>query len=231
MRLRTASLAIALLLAVSTSFAASFDCNRARTQAEKLICADPLLGRLDDALAFNYRAMLTVDVGRSTRSLRAEQLGWLSRRNQCKDVQCLVQAYRVRIDETCEYGVVSGVHPPCSLAEDIIAGPVEARVPVTSVCPISERELPGVWARKSGTGFHEEMAFESEAGSRRFDSWLHQRPEISGGSWSLQNCVIHIEHPSLRALDSKLRVLDYSKGVLSLKDQGAHRTIVYVWTP
>ena len=231
MRLRTAPLAIALLLAATTSFAASFDCNRARTQVEKLICADPLLGRLDDTLVLNYRAMLTVDVGQSTQSLRAEQLGWLSRRNQCKDSQCLVEAYRVRIDETCEYAVISGVHPPCSLAEDILPGPVEARAPVTRVCPITERELLGAWARKSGTGFHEEMAFESEAGSRRFDSWLHQRPEISAGSWSLENCVIHIGHPSVRALDSTPRVLGYSKGVLSLKDQGAQRTIVYVRTP
>ena len=83
----------------------------------------------------------------------------------------------------------------------------------------------------SGTGFHEEMAFESEAGSRRFHSWLHQRPETSAGPWSLENCVIHIGHPSARALDSTPRVLGYSKGVLSLKDQGAQRTIVYVRTP
>ena len=75
------------------------------------------------------------------------------------------------------------------------------------------------------------MAFESEAGSRRFDSWLHQRPEISAGSWSLENCVIHIGHPSVRALDSTLRVLGYSKGVLSLKDQCAQRTIDYLGTP
>jgi uncharacterized protein len=148
MRLRTAPLAIALLFAATKCFAASFDCSRARTQVEKLICADPLLGRLDDTLALNYRAMLTVDVGQSKQSLRAEQLGWLSRRNQCKDSHCLVEAYRVRIDETCEYGVVS-----------------------------------------------------------------------------------HIGHPSVRALDSTLRVLGYSKGALSLKDQGAQRTIVYVRTP
>jgi uncharacterized protein len=58
MRLRTAPLAIALLFAATTCFAASFDCSRARTQVEKLICADALLGRLDDTLALNYRAML-----------------------------------------------------------------------------------------------------------------------------------------------------------------------------
>jgi uncharacterized protein len=201
------TLAIALLLVTSTSFATSFDCTRARTQVEKLICADLFLGRLDEALALNYGAMLTVDVGRSAQSLRAEQLGWLSRRNRCKDVQCLVQAYSLRIDETCEYGVASGVHPTCSLAENILSRQVQASASGPNVCPITPRELLGHWRRTSDSGFHEEMAFESEAGSRRFDSWLHARPEFLGGSWSLDNCAIHIGHPSLRRLDSTLDVL------------------------
>ena len=118
--LHMALLAIALLLGTNQGFATSFDCTRARGQVEKLICADPLLGRLDDALAVNYAAMLTVDMGRSTQSLRAEQLGWLARRNRCKDSQCLVDAYKERVDETCEYGVASGVHPPCSMADDVV---------------------------------------------------------------------------------------------------------------
>lgn len=142
-----------------------------------------------------------------------------------------MEAYSARIDETCEYGVASGVHPTCSLAEDVFARHAVARPPGPGACRITERQMLGHWRRTSDSGFHEEMAFESEAGSRRFDSWLHGRPEFSGGSWSLENCAIHIGHPSLRGLDSTLRVLSYSKGVLSLRDQRTQQAVVYVRMP
>ena len=227
----TALLGVALLLVTNAGFGASFDCTRARSQVEKLICADPLLGRLDEALSANYGGMLTVDLGRSTQSVRAEQLGWLARRNRCKDVQCLVAAYKERVDETCEYGVASGVHPICAMAEDVIARHVDAKPPGPAACPITERELLGSWRRTSAGGFHEMMAFESEAGKRRFDSWLHDRPEFSGGTWSLENCVVHISHPSEHPFDSRLHVLRYSKGVLSLRDRQTQQAVVYVRLP
>jgi uncharacterized protein len=227
----TALLAVALLLITNAGFAASFDCTKARSQVEKLVCADPLLGQLDETLALNYGAMLTVDLGRSAQSVRAEQLGWVARRNRCKDVPCLVEAYKARVDETCEYGVAAGVHPICSLAEDVMAQHVQAKTTGPGDCQLTEREMLGHWSRTSRSGFHEEMAFESDAGSRRFDSWLHGRPEFSGGSWSLENCAIHIRHPSLRSLDSTLHVLSYRKGVLSLRDQRTQQAVVYVRMP
>jgi uncharacterized protein len=223
-------LAVAWAMAGTPGFAASFDCRKAGTPVEKLVCADPVLGRLDEALDANYQAMLTVDVGRSRQALRSEQLDWLARRNRCKDAQCLLQAYRERVDETCDYGVASGVHPPCSPADDVLAQRAEGQAPAGS-CPITERGLVGAWARQSGSGSHDKMAFESEAGSRRFDSWLHRRPDISGGSWSFENCAIRIGHPSLRRLDSTLQVLGYRKGVLSLRDLDSRQPAVYVRMP
>ena len=197
---------------------------------ENLICADPLLGRLDETLAFNYDAMLTVDLGRSRQSLRAEQLAWLARRNRCKDVQCLLEAYKARVDETCEYGVAAGVHPSCSMTEDVMAHQVQARTE-RNACQLTEREMLGQWRRISTGGFHEEMAFESDTGRRRFDSWSHGRPEFSGGSWSLENCAIHIGHSSLRSLDSTLDVVSYRKVMLSLRDQRTQQAAVYVRMP
>lgn len=104
----------------TSSFAVSFDCTKASTTVEKMICTDQLLGRLDDALAHNYKGMLTSNFGGSKADLRKEQLKWLGDRNKCKDSACLVNAYRKRVDETCDYGVVSGVHPECTLSEDVL---------------------------------------------------------------------------------------------------------------
>jgi uncharacterized protein YecT (DUF1311 family) len=119
---RATLLAIAFVFLVPAAATASFDCDKARTYVEKTVCADPLLGRLDEALARNYDAMLAADLGATRQSLRNEQFRWLATRNQCGSTQCLVDVYRARVDETCDYGVASGVHPDCMPSEDVLAG-------------------------------------------------------------------------------------------------------------
>lgn len=111
--------ALTALFVSSSAFAVSFDCAKASTFAEKTICSDPLLRKLDDALSSNYKAMLGADFGGSVESLRNDQRKWIANRNKCTTRECLVATYRERIDETCDYGVVSGVHPECIHAEDV----------------------------------------------------------------------------------------------------------------
>lgn len=102
------------------TWAPSFDCAKASTVAEKTICADPLLGKFDGALSENYKYMLASDIGDGARNdLKATQKKWLAERNKCTDSQCLATSYRKRIDEVCEYPVVSGVHPVCTASNDI----------------------------------------------------------------------------------------------------------------
>jgi uncharacterized protein YecT (DUF1311 family) len=97
------------------SWSPSFDCAKASTFAEKSICTDTLLGKFDGALAENYKYMLASDIGDGARNdLKATQRKWLLERNKCTDNQCLANAYRKRIDEVCEYPVVSGLHPDCT---------------------------------------------------------------------------------------------------------------------
>ncbi|MDP1770900.1 MAG: hypothetical protein Q8L15_01345 [Methylobacter sp.] len=98
----------------------SFDCKKASTFSEKTICSDPLLGKLDGALSENYKYMLGSDIGDGARSeLKSTQKTWLSDRNKCKDSQCLIDSYKKRIDEVCEYPVISGIHPECTSSSDI----------------------------------------------------------------------------------------------------------------
>lgn len=113
------SVMMLFLMSSSSAFAVSFDCSKASTFVEKEICSDSLLGRLDDALSENYKGMLESDFGNSKNSLKTEQRKWLADRNECTNNKCLVDSYRKRIDETCDYAVVSGVHPECTMSDDI----------------------------------------------------------------------------------------------------------------
>lgn len=102
------------------SWSPSFDCAKASTFSEKAICTDTLLGKLDGALAENYKHMLASDIGDGARNdLKATQRRWLAERNKCTDNQCLASAYRKRIDEVCEYPVISGAHPVCTNSDEI----------------------------------------------------------------------------------------------------------------
>jgi uncharacterized protein len=112
------SILIFSLIFSSSAFAVSFDCSKASTFVEKEICSDPFLGKLDDALSSNYKAMLGAN-GISKKIVKNEQRKWLVNRNKCTNNQCLIEMYRKRIDETCDYGVPSGLHPVCTMFDDI----------------------------------------------------------------------------------------------------------------
>lgn len=67
----------------------SFDCSKAQSSAETLICQDSDLARLDRLVAERYTAALAVIEGLDTgaeqakQSLRAEQRGWIKGRDEC----------------------------------------------------------------------------------------------------------------------------------------------------
>lgn len=59
-------------------------------------------------------------------------------------------------------------------------------------CALTERELLGSWEAVGHLGFFEQMAFERDGVQRDFNSWRHDRPEISGGQWQLETCKLTI---------------------------------------
>jgi uncharacterized protein YecT (DUF1311 family) len=149
----------------------SFDCKKAASRIERQICDDSLLGKLDSALAGNYASMLASDFGGSKASLKAEQRAWVAKRDACKDRSCLIEAYRVRIDETCgEYGVVSGVHPACTPSEDVLPHTLPpltktaAGVQLQSSYATARSKLLGsAWTADSTwgkSGVHKQLAFQ-----------------------------------------------------------------------
>jgi uncharacterized protein YecT (DUF1311 family) len=87
-------------LALVNANAASFDCAKARTSVEKMICADEGVSRLDDEMNNAYRHALSKKY--SLEIVSEPQKEWLRDRNRCKNVQCLKDSYRQRISDLTE---------------------------------------------------------------------------------------------------------------------------------
>ena len=82
-------------LPVLGAHAASFDCAKAASAVEKMICDDPILSQADEHLAKAYLQAIAATL--APRSLRGEQLRWLTERNTAKTIDDLRDSYRRRI--------------------------------------------------------------------------------------------------------------------------------------
>lgn len=98
-------LLLILFAGLALSFAAqaaSFDCGKATTKVEKLICADETLSALDGELAETYKIATYKTAQKNERqveNIRQTQKQWLKVRNGCHDADCLETAYIKRIHE------------------------------------------------------------------------------------------------------------------------------------
>lgn len=79
-----------LMLAASAQ-GASFDCGKAGTKVEHLICDNPEISKLDEEMNAAYKAALQ-DQTRAD-ATRFAQKQWLQERNVCSDATCLQGAY------------------------------------------------------------------------------------------------------------------------------------------
>ena len=83
--MRTAVVAIFLLGLPSAASAQSFDCKKAQTRVEKMVCADGLLRELDEHLGRYYAAGRT-ELQEAAACLQTDQAQWLrSTRNVCQN--------------------------------------------------------------------------------------------------------------------------------------------------
>jgi uncharacterized protein len=91
---------ITLLICLSPAFAhgASFDCNKASTRTEKMICSNAKLSSADEQLAKSFQEALAASTDKQ--GLRREQKEWLSsQRDVCPAAACMLDAYLARIGE------------------------------------------------------------------------------------------------------------------------------------
>ncbi|HWU14899.1 MAG TPA: lysozyme inhibitor LprI family protein [Caulobacter sp.] len=75
--------------------AASFDCKKAASRIEHMICDDPDLNSFDSQLDAAYRGAL--DRSANPTSVKDKQLAWLKQRDACTSRQCMSDAYQAQI--------------------------------------------------------------------------------------------------------------------------------------
>ncbi|HEX3363436.1 lysozyme inhibitor LprI family protein [Phenylobacterium sp.] len=83
------------LLWVGSAQAASFDCSKAASRIEHLVCDDPDLNSLDSQLQGAYLGAL--DRSNHPLDVKQKQLAWLRQRDDCADRSCMAVAYRRQI--------------------------------------------------------------------------------------------------------------------------------------
>jgi uncharacterized protein len=90
---------IAIFAAASGARAAAFDCEQATLTAEKAICGDDNLSKLDARTAGMYFTILGSDAPAATiAAVEASQRKFLQTRNACgADLNCLVDAYTTQM--------------------------------------------------------------------------------------------------------------------------------------
>ena len=93
--------ALPLALWTATAQAASFDCAKAKTAIEKMICADTELSKLDEEMAAAYQKALARTDDKD--GLKKKQAKWLQQRNDCGKADnveyrtsCVKKAYLAR---------------------------------------------------------------------------------------------------------------------------------------
>lgn len=75
---------------------ASFDCKRANSVPERLICSDPELARLDRDLAAAYREALAA-ASDSVAIRRRSIAAWKQREAMCRDRECVKQWFKTQL--------------------------------------------------------------------------------------------------------------------------------------
>ncbi|GIZ51120.1 lysozyme inhibitor LprI family protein [Noviherbaspirillum aridicola] len=97
-----AAIAGALLIALAfpgTSLAASYDCKKASTLTEIVICADQRLSVYDEQLSAVYNRIKKANPLAESELVNSQRK-WLKSRNTCSsDVGCLSNAYASRLLE------------------------------------------------------------------------------------------------------------------------------------
>jgi uncharacterized protein YecT (DUF1311 family) len=192
-----------LLLFSSDVFATSFDCKKAQSPVEKLICSDPKISSLDEKLARDYKSAIQ---SRGGSQLIAGQRKWITEvRDKCLTSDCLINAYDVR-----DKWLLAGARPDES-------------------CNFSEPDLLKHWKREKEGDF-EEFLLSTDGHTKYFSSWLHHRTEMMG-NWTLEQCDLHIYHSGNKKISFDYKVLGLSKGVLTIKDVDSDRKYRYKIIP
>lgn len=124
------ALGIIVSLTCMSGFAASFDCAKARSASERIVCDDMELSETDERLA----AMVVAAKKRAAnpRAFQREQDNAWTRRQKCKDVACVTAWYAGRIAALSDSAAVPPA-PPQKI--ELAPAPAPTPVPPAAAAP------------------------------------------------------------------------------------------------
>lgn len=97
--MKTVIVATWLLTLSTVAFAdgPAFNCAKATTKVEKMICADQTLSSADSVNTDLYKEV--VQTADNPNQVKQEQRLWLKARNACQTVDCIAKAYDTRYNQ------------------------------------------------------------------------------------------------------------------------------------
>jgi hypothetical protein len=90
----------------SASGSPSFDCTKASSKVETMICSDPAIANADFEMAMLYRRNLSA-AGANAENIRKGQREFIAKRNLCTDPVCVKAAYKERTADLVRLGYVT----------------------------------------------------------------------------------------------------------------------------
>ncbi|MDE9477020.1 lysozyme inhibitor LprI family protein [Xenorhabdus bovienii] len=169
----TSLLTIALFLVSVGANAASFDCAKASSKAEKLICSIPVLSQADDALYFDYLRAKVV-TGNNDDFKKLVKQNWKLREKNCDTEKCLLDWYKKSTDL---YRLISANQP-------------QSKNEGRKVYPYEENE-----AEKQFSGDPDSSEVASKVHCSDYRGGMYEGfafpPSFSGNRYSIDNVVCY----------------------------------------
>jgi uncharacterized protein len=144
------ALALPSFLLVTAAHAASFDCAKASTKIELVICDNPEISKLDDELNTAYKEALQNQ--EQADAIMQAQRQWVKERNRCLDVNCVKNIYEHRIAS------LPASHAP--MAQTSAAGSAVSAAPLSKTS-----KAYAYWRLISGNGVDVCEAYEKNLNS------------------------------------------------------------------
>ena len=159
--------------------AASFDCKKATSKVEKLICQSPELSKLDNNLARTYKSVLVSATDKVW--LKKDQMAWLKyTRNGCPTVVCLDEAYKARIAVLGIPAVVLGFEEEKAREQAFIAKAQAGEMNCSHEAQTLVDTIPGKLARDVTQNIFIYECLRGMLKAQRFDEAQRQIETLGG---------------------------------------------------
>ncbi len=179
------------------SEAASFDCQKATQEAEKIICADAELNVIDTALGNRYNQIRAMLAKAEADALRKEQLAWIQERNSCAKksdpIHCMKALYEQRLRALAEYLTPS---EPIKAAPQ---PPPKTATPSTPPPKGSEPAAPLLLSAEGLGALNKNSAFDQGAISNALPGYTLESTPINREGQFIQTFTAHRQgKPAIR---------------------------------